>query len=393
MKNQFLLSPEITYLNHGSFGACPKPIFEEYQNWQRELEKEPVQFIVNNGPQYLRKSKESLAQYLQCNADDFFFTTNPTFAVNTIMRSLMLSADDEVLATNHEYGALDKMWSFYSKQTGVKYVRQIILLPIISKEQILKEFWKGLSDKTKVIFINHMSSATALLFPVKEICDKARELGIITIIDGAHIPAHIPLNIADLNPDYYTGALHKWMLTPKGSSFLYVKREHQSKLDPLVVSWGYENSVTSNQFLDYHEQQGTRDISAFLTVPAALKFLQENNWEQKAANCRKLVRENYNRFCDLVGSEPICPITEEFLGQMASIPVRTSEPILLKKILYEKYKIEIPVMVLNDSVYIRYSVNVYNSQQDLDILYKALEDILRTTALITRAQPSPQNNN
>ena len=393
MKNQFLLSPEITYLNHGSFGACPKPIFEEYQNWQRELEKEPVQFIVNNGPQYLRKSKESLAQYLQCNADDFFFTTNPTFAVNTIMRSLMLSADDEVLATNHEYGALDKMWSFYSKQTGVKYVRQIILLPIISKEQILKEFWKGLSDKTKVIFINHMSSATALLFPVKEICDKARELGIITIIDGAHIPAHIPLNIADLNPDYYTGALHKWMLTPKGSSFLYVKREHQSKLDPLVVSWGYENSVTSNQFLDYHEQQGTRDISAFLTVPAALKFLQENNWEQKAANCRKLVRENYNRFCDLVGSEPICPITEEFLGQMASIPVRTSEPILLKKILYEKYKIEIPVMVLNDSVYIRYSVNVYNSQQDLDILYKALEDILRTTALITTAQPSPQNNN
>lgn len=392
MKNQFLLNPEITYLNHGSFGACPKPIFEDYQNWQRELEKEPVQFIVNNGIKYLQKSKQSLAQYLSCNADDFFFTTNPTFAVNTIMRSLNLSAGDEVLATNHEYGALDKMWDFYSKQSGVKYIRQKISLPIVSKQQILDEFWQGLSEKTKVIFINHMSSATALLFPVKEICDKAREMGIITIIDGAHIPAHIPLNITDLDPDYYTGALHKWMLTPKGSSFLYVKRPHQSNLNPLVVSWGYENPLTTNSFLDYHQQQGTQDISAFLTVPAALKFLKENNWEQKATDCRKMVRENYKRFCDLVGTDPICPITEEFLGQMASIPVKTSDPILLKRTLYEKYKIEIPVMVLNDSVYIRYSINVYNSQTDLDILYAAIEDILLTTTLIIRAQPSPQNS-
>lgn len=391
MKDQFLLNPEITYLNHGSFGACPKPIFSDYQQWQRILEHEPVQFIVNDGPQYLKKSKECLAKFIHCNADDFFFTANPTFAVNTIMRSLKLEAGDEILATNHEYGALDKMWTFYSKQTGVKYVRQNISLPIVSKEQILQEFWKGLSQRTKVIFINHMSSSTALLFPVKEICERARDLGIITIIDGAHIPAHIPLNITDLNPDYYTGALHKWMLTPKGSSFLYVKREHQLKLDPLVVSWGYDNPLTTNQFLDYHEQQGTRDISAFLTVPAALKFLAENNWEQRSANCRKMVRENYVRFCDLVGSQPICPITEEFLGQMASIPIKTSNPTLLKKTLYEKYKIEIPVMVLNDSVYIRYSINAYNSQRDLDILYKALQDILQTSTLIIRAQPSPQS--
>lgn len=393
MKNYFLLNPEITYLNHGSFGACPKPIFDDYQKWQLELEKEPVQFIVNSGPKYLQKSKELLAQYLHCSSDDFFFTTNPTFAVNTIMRSLNLSAGDEILATNHEYGALDNTWNFYSKQTGVKYIRQNISLPVISKEQILEEFWKGLSEKTKVIFINHMSSATALLFPVKDICDKARELGIITIIDGAHIPAHLPLNIADLNPDYYTGALHKWMLTPKGCSFLYVKREHQKNLDPLVISWGYNNPQSSNQFLDYHQQQGTRDISAFLTIPAALKFLEEHDWLKKSADCRKMVRKNYKLFCNLLGSEPICPITDEFMGQMASIPVITSDPLLLKNTLYKKYKIEIPVMVLNNSVYIRYSINVYNSQQDLDILYKALEDILRTTTLIIRAQPSPQNTN
>ncbi len=382
MKNKFLLNPDITYLNHGSFGACPKMIFDDYQNWQNELEKEPVQFIINKAPIALKKSKECLAKFINCNSSDFFFTANPTFAVNTIMRSLNLSAGDEILATNHEYGALEMMWRFYSKTQHIKYIRQQISVPIISKEKIVQEFWSGLTSKTKVIFINHMSSATALLFPVQEICDKARELGIITIIDGAHIPAHFPLDIKKLNPDYYTGALHKWMLTPKGSSFLYVKNQHQKALDPLVISWGYENTNAENQFLDYHEQQGTRDIAAFLTVPKALQFLQENNWAIHTDNCKKLVRDNYKKFCDLVGSQPICPVTEEFLGQMASIPVKTSDPLKLKATLYEKYKIEIPVMVLNDVVYVRYSINAYNSQDDLDVLYNALTDIILSSNLI-----------
>ncbi len=382
MKNKFLLNPDITYLNHGSFGACPKMIFDDYQNWQNELEKEPVQFIINKAPIALKKSKECLAKFINCNSSDFFFTANPTFAVNTIMRSLNLSAGDEILATNHEYGALEMMWRFYSKTQHIKYIRQQISVPIISKEKIVQEFWSGLTSKTKVIFINHMSSATALLFPVQEICDKARELGIITIIDGAHIPAHFPLDIKKLNPDYYTGALHKWMLTPKGSSFLYVKNQHQKALDPLVISWGYENTNSENQFLDYHEQQGTRDIAAFLTVPKALQFLQENNWAIHTDNCKKLVRDNYKKFCDLVGSQPICPVTEEFLGQMASIPVKTSDPLKLKATLYEKYKIEIPVMVLNDVVYVRYSINAYNSQDDLDVLYDALTDIILSSNLI-----------
>ena len=382
MKNKFLLNPDIAYLNHGSFGACPKMIFDDYQNWQNELEKEPVQFIINKAPIALKKSKECLAKFINCNSSDFFFTANPTFAVNTIMRSLNLSAGDEILATNHEYGALEMMWRFYSKTQHIKYIRQQISVPIISKEKIVQEFWSGLTSKTKVIFINHMSSATALLFPVQEICDKARELGIITIIDGAHIPAHFPLDIKKLNPDYYTGALHKWMLTPKGSSFLYVKNQHQKALDPLVISWGYENTNAENQFLDYHEQQGTRDIAAFLTVPKALQFLQENNWAIHTDNCKKLVRDNYKKFCDLVGSQPICPVTEEFLGQMASIPVKTSDPLKLKATLYEKYKIEIPAMVLNDVFYVRYSINAYNSQDDLDVLYDALTDIILSSNLI-----------
>ena len=157
------------------------------------------------------------------------------------MRSLDLKEGDEILSTNHEYGAMDRTWNFYCKKSGAKYIRQNISLPVVSKEQILEEFWSGYTSKTKIVFLNQISSATALIFPVKEICDKARDLGLITIIDGAHVLGQMDLNITELNPDFYTGTLHKWMLAPKGSSFLYVKKDFQEMLDPLVVGWGYES--------------------------------------------------------------------------------------------------------------------------------------------------------
>lgn len=383
MKSQFLLDNTITFLNHGSFGACPKPIFEEFQRLQLELEQEPVHFIQKKLPVYLKEAKKPLAKFIGCDAEDFFFTPNPTFAVNTIMRSLKLQKGDEILTTNHEYGAMDRTWNFYCKKSGAKYIRQEITLPIVSKEQIIEEFWKGYNENTKVIFLNQISSSTALIFPVKEICDKAQQLGLITIVDGAHVPGHIDLNIQELNPDFFTGTLHKWMLAPKGSSFLYVKKEFQTDIDPLVVSWGYESLAPSDsQFLDYHEYQGTNDHSAYLCTPKVIDFLEENNWKEKSKACRSIVLANYQRFCDLVGTHPICPISEEFLGQMASISIRTEKPIELKELLYSKYKIQIPIMPLNGKIYMRYSINVYNSQEDLEVLYQAITDIIETTDLI-----------
>jgi isopenicillin-N epimerase len=383
MKSQFLIDNTIIFLNHGSFGACPKPIFEEFQRLQLELEQEPVHFIQKKLPVYLKEAKNPLAKFIGCDAEDFFFTPNPTFAVNTIMRSLKLQKGDEILTTNHEYGAMDRTWNFYCKKSGAKYIRQEITLPIVSKEQIIEEFWKGYNENTKVIFLNQISSSTALIFPVKEICDKAQQLGLITIVDGAHVPGHIDLNIQELNPDFYTGTLHKWMLAPKGSSFLYVKKEFQADIDPLVVSWGYESLAPSDsQFLDYHEYQGTNDHSAYLCTPKVIEFLEENNWKEKSKACRKIVLDNYQRFCDLVGTQPICPISEEFLGQMASIPIRTEKSMELKDLLYSKYKIQIPIMPLNDNIYMRYSMNVYNSQEDLEVLYQAITDIIETTDLI-----------
>lgn len=383
MKSKFLLDPTIIFLNHGSFGATPQSVFEAKVNLQRELEADPVHFIQKKLPIYLKAAKEPLAEFIGCDTDDFFFTPNPTQAINTIMRSLQLQPGDEILATNHEYGAMDRTWNFYCKKSGAKYIRQNISLPITSKEQILEDFWKGYSSKTKVVFINQISSSTALIFPVKEICDKAQELGLITIVDGAHVPGHIPLNLRELNPDYYTGTLHKWMLAPKGSSFLYVKKEFQADLDPLIVSWGYESLFPSeSQFLDYHEYQGTNDHSTYLCTPQVIQFLKENNWETQAKACRAMVIEQYPRFCKLLNSQPLCPVTEEFLGQMASIPVCTSKPMELKEVLYSKYHIQIPVMPLNDGVYLRFSINAYNTIADLDTLYAALWDIIQTTDLI-----------
>lgn len=383
MKNQFLLDSNITFLNHGSFGACPKPVFEEFQRYQLELESEPVDFIVRRQPKYLKTARESLAKFVGCNAGDLFFTPNPTYAINIIMRSIKLEKGDEILTTNHEYGAMDRTWNFYCKKTGAKYIRQEISLPIVSKEQMIEEFWKGYNKNTKVIFLNQMSSSTALIFPVKEICDKAQQLGLITIVDGAHVPGHIDLNISELDPDYYTGTLHKWMLAPKGSSFLYVKPEFQNDLEPLVVSWGYESVAPGeSQFLDYHELQGTRDVSAFLCTPKVVEFLETNNWKEVSKSCKQIVLDNYQRFCDLVNSQPLCPIFLEFLGQMASVKINTDKPSELKNMLYEKYKIQVPVMPLNGNIYIRFSINAYNSQADLDKLYNALDEIIKTTDLI-----------
>lgn len=376
MKSQFLLNPDITFLNHGSFGACPKPVFENYQFWQLELEKEPVQFLQKKQAIYLNQAKNALAAYINCEADDFFFTQNPTFAINVVMRNLNLQAGDEILTTNHEYGAMDRTWHYYCKKTGVKYVRQPISLPIVSQEQIVEEFWKGYTPKTKVVFINQMSSATALLFPVKEIIAKAKSLGLITIVDGAHVPGHIDLDINDLDPDFYTGTTHKWLLAPKGSSFLYVNKKFQKNLDPLIVSWGYESVMpSSNPFLDLHEIQGTRDIAAFLSLPTAIEFVTQANYLEQQTAAKQLVLDQYHSICQLLDTSPLCPVNNTFLGQMASVPIQTKQPMVLKEMLYNEYQIEIPIMNLNNQNYIRYSINVYNTIDDLEKLKSALLDI------------------
>lgn len=383
LQSLFLLDRNITYLNFGSFGACPKPVFEDYQRWQLLLEREPVQFIKVNADKYLKASRAALASYINCDADDVVYVPNPTFAINIIAKSLKLEEGDELLSTNLEYGALDRTWDYYCGKSGAKYVRQAISLPITSKEEVIAQFRKGFSEKTKAIFISQITSATGLILPVKEICDMAKERGLLTIVDGAHVPGHIPLDLAQIKADIYTGACHKWMMTPKGCTFLYVRRELQHLFDPLVISWGYKSTTPSHsQFLDYNQMQGTRDISAFLTVPAAIAFMQEHNWWQITAACRKMVLDNVPRFCRLLGVQPITPATEEFLGQMCSLPIITTQPDALQQHLFDQYRIEIPVTRQGERCFLRYSINAFNTQNDLDKLYDALVEIMNKTDLL-----------
>lgn len=378
-----MLNPEIAFLNFGSFGATPRPIFEDYQRWQQELAFDPVRFMQVSGPLYLQRSREALAKYVNCNPDDLVYVTNPSYAVNIVAKSLKLSAGDEILSTDLEYGALDRTWNYYCRKAGANYVRQPVSLPFTSKDKFIEDFFKGCTARTKAVFISQITSTTALRFPVKEICEIAKQKGLFTIVDGAHVPGHVPLDLADIKADVYAGACHKWMMTPPGSSFLYVKREYQELFDPLVVSWGYESMTPSHsRFLDYHQMQGTRDFSAFLTIPAAIEFMNRNNWWQVAAECRKMAHQNYPRFCELLETNALCPVNDEFLGQMCSTPINTPEPVKLQQLLYEVYKIQIPLMWQDGKIFIRYSINAFNTQSDLDRLYDALKEIKSKKELI-----------
>jgi len=386
MKNfqdQFLLNPAITFLNFGSFGATPKPIFENYQYWQMVLEAEPVQFIAFDGFNYLAESRAALAKYIGCaDQDDLVYVTNPSFAINLIAKNFPLKAGDEILTTDIEYGACDRTWNFYCEKAGATYRRQKINLPITTKEKFIADFFAGVTPNTKAIFISQITSSTGLIFPVKEVCEIAKSKGLITIVDGAHVPGHIPFNLSEIQADFYTGACHKWMMAPKGCSFLYAHKSVQHLCDPLIVSWGYKALKPSHSaFLDYHQMIGTRDFSAFLTVPTCIKFMAENDWITVRTTCHEMVLANAQRFYDLLESKPISPLTNEWIGQMISIPIKTNAPEVLQRRLFTDYKIEIPIMRQENDVYMRYSINAFNTIENLDTLYHALSELKKQNSL------------
>lgn len=299
--------------------------------------------------------------------------TNPSYAVNLIAKSFPLKQNDEVLTTNLEYGACERTWKYYCEKAQAKWKVCHINLPIQSKEELIETFFKEVNENTKLIFISHITSSTAIKLPIEEICNKAKQLGITTFIDGAHAPGHIPLNIKNLQADIYTGACHKWMMTPKGVSFLYIKKELQHLFDPLVISWGYQSETPSHSpFIDYHQMQGTRDFSAMLTIPVAIEYMKKNDWENVKASCRSLVYKNAPRFFQLFNTAALCPINEDFMGQMCSIKIHCQNPILLQKELFNRFQIEIALTKLGEKNYVRYAIQAFNSQEDLDKLYDAL---------------------
>ena len=379
LRPDFLIDPDVTFLNHGSFGACPRPVFEAYQNWQLALERQPVEFLGRNAISLLAEARGKLADYLGCSADEIVYFPNPTTGINMVVRSLELRPGDEILTTDHEYGAMDRTWRFICKKTGAKYIQQPIPLPVCTHDEFLAQFWEGVTDRTRLIFLSHITSPTALIFPVDEICRRARDAGILSIIDGAHAPGQIPVNLHEIDADLYTGACHKWMQSPKGSSFLYARPEIQERLDPLVISWGYEADpgfASGNKFIDYHEWQGTRDLAAFLTVPTAIEYMAEKQWDQVRNGCHQLAVMARQRINTLTGLRPICPEGEGWLGQMFTARLPDIDIQAIKVGLYDQFKVEVPLTRWNDQTFIRVSIQAYNTEGDIDTLLRGLGALL-----------------
>ncbi len=380
LKNLFLLDPEVIFLNHGSFGATPRPVFEAYQNWQRELERQPVRFLGRELFPRLEHARQALARTLHTEADDLAYIPNTTFGVNLVARSLNLQPGDEVLTTNHEYGACDNAWEFVCQKTGASYIRQPISLPVRSSEKIVGEFWGGVTARTKIIFISHITSQTALQMPVEDICTLARGRGILTLVDGAHAPGQIPLNVGEVGADFYVGNCHKWMLSPKGAAFLHACPRGQALLDPLVVSWGWgKNSpfTTGSPFLDALQWTGTDDPSACLAVPAAIQFQKDHNWPEVRKRCRQLLEQSLERASQITGMPSIYPQGERLYHQMAVVPLPPINDLEgFQKALYQGYKIEIPAIEWQGRHFLRISVQGYNSEEDLDIFLGALGEML-----------------
>jgi isopenicillin-N epimerase len=350
-------------------------VFENYQSWQRKLEEGPVQFMKKTLWENLKISRDVLGEFIGCDGGDLLLFPNPTTAVNNIIENLNLSEGDELLMTQHEYGALVRAWSRSSMKNRFSVVQQYIDIPVNSKNDFINQFLAGITKNTKVIFISQITSQTGLIFPLKEICDYAHQKGIITIVDGAHVPGHIDLNLAELGCDYYTGACHKWMCAPKGSSFLFVKKSLQANLQPQIMSWGEEGEDPGpSKFLMDFQWQGTKDMSAFLSIPSAINFLEDNDWREKRKISKNLILEVSDNPKDIFETDSLF-LHKDWIGQMVSHPLPSNITIDLKERLWEDFMIEVPIFEWNKQKYIRVSAHFYNQANDMENLVNALKTI------------------
>jgi isopenicillin-N epimerase len=351
------------------------------------MERQPVEWLARRSTGLLAEARAALATYLGAEADDLVYVPNPTKAVNIVARSLRLEPGDEVLSNDHEYGAMNYTWRFLCGRAGARYVQVPIPVPVTTHDDVVERIWSAVTSRTKVLFLSHLTSDTALVFPVHELCRRAREAGILTIIDGAHVPAHLPLDLAALGADVYTGACHKWLCAPKGSAFLWVRRDVQPRIEPLVVSWGWEPvEPRESRFIDLLEWQGTRDLSAYLATPAAIAYQRAHEWERVRARCQAVADQAQQRFHTLLGEQAFSPVgtddqrSPRWFGQMVAIRLPAEVDVVdLKRRLYDDWRIEAPVYRWNDIPILRISIQAYTRETDLDRLEEALMALVLQT--------------
>jgi isopenicillin-N epimerase len=379
LRSLFLLDPDLVFLNHGSFGACPLPVLEARQRWEFAMERNPVEFLGRRSASLLRQAREALASVVGAQASDLVFVPNATTAVNIVAASLPLSPGDEVLATDHEYGACLATWERACARAGATLRRVSIPLPF-ERDRFVATVMAATTPRTRLVFASHIASTTALIFPVAALCAQARERGILTLIDGAHGPGQIDLDLAAIGADFYTGNTHKWLCAPKGSGFLHARAGHHAMLHATVTSWGYVagagghagfDAYTGQTLLERRLQwQGTRDLSAWLSVPAAIDFQRDHDWLSVRARCHAMATALMHRVADRTGLAPIG--ADDDFAQMVPLPVPHTDAEALRARLFEHHRIEVPVTQHDGRTFVRVSVQGYNSDDDLAALEAAL---------------------
>ncbi|MDY7228483.1 aminotransferase class V-fold PLP-dependent enzyme [Hyalangium rubrum] len=384
------LDPNIRFLNHGSFGACPTEVLQAQSELRARLEAEPVRFFVREYEAMLDEARVALAAFVGADADNLAFVPNATAGVNTVLRALRFEPGDELLTTNHEYNASRNALDWASSRWGAKVVVAKLPWPHPTPAAIVEAVLAHVTPRTRLVLLDHISSQTALVLPIQELARKLRERGVETLVDGAHGPGQVPLSLRELDVGYYTGNCHKWMCAPKSVAFLHVRRDLQAPLKPLSVSHGHNSTRKDRSHfrLDF-DWTGTSDPTPALCVPHALRVMGgmlPGGWPALMADNRDKVLAARRMLCERLGVEPHCP--EEMVGAMATVglpdgfPLQPPPPFFLDPLqdrLFHEWRIEVPVTAWPQAPqrHLRLSAQLYNTHTEYQTLAEALEALLR----------------
>jgi isopenicillin-N epimerase len=382
-----MLDPRVTNLNTGSFGPSPRVVFEHVTALRQRLAKEPMDFLLRGAPPLLWQARERLASFVGGDPRRLVFTANVTAAINLVAASMTLPAPGEILLSDHEYGAMHWCWERAAQRQGLTL--RTFALPILpsSPQEIVDAAVAAMTERTRLFFFSHVLSPTGMILPAQELCAEARRRGIPTVVDGAHAPAFLPLNLDAIGADFYGGNCHKWLLAPIGSGFLYAAAGALERLQPLQVSWGWHPDRTrldeSDEFgstprLRLFEFEGTRDPCAWLAIPKAIDFQEELGFQRIRERITELTRHVRRRLTGLAGLTPNTPDSPELAGAMVAfrLPSGVKAPALRRR-LWEDYRIEAPIIERPDRLLIRTSTHFYNTEAEVNRLAEALPELLR----------------
>jgi isopenicillin-N epimerase len=360
------------YLNHGSFGLAPNQVRYARRDWIERLDEQPMDFYLRQLEPALMAARCRVAEFAGTEKENLVFVENATYGMNVVARSFELMANDEVLINDHEYGAVQRIWQRECERVGAKLICVDLPERFESSDQIVETLLAGVTDKTRLLIVSHITSATALIMPVKKICESFARLGISTCIDGPHAPAQVELSIDELNCDFYTASCHKWLCATLGSGFLYVHPRHNSSISPPIKSWGRLLPAIPHTWDEEFTWPGTRDPSGYLSIPNAIEFMESIGFDQFRARSRWLASYAEQQLTKMFGTVPIGSRDHGWYGSMAHVPLPLGNWSALQKSLWDQVGIEIPIIEFKKRFYVRVSCHLYNNTAQIDTLVKAL---------------------